>query len=75
MCYEKRHVGNDIEIVWGKDTYQFSIDQWEVACKLVSFIDINNPDNRLRLVRGLRDIFKTSTLNTSVLIFAANELY
>ena len=33
MCYEKRHVGNDIEIVWGKDTYQFSIDQWEVACK------------------------------------------
>ena len=62
-----------IEIEYGKTIFRFSIDEFEVAQKLVSFIPLYNQVNRLKLVKGIREIFTLTLEEAIALLEAANE--
>ena len=75
MTYRKRMVTESfIEISGRGECHQYSLEEWEIVKMILAIIPIeNNSLNKLKIVRGIKELFTLSLTQAIILVESASE--
>lgn len=77
MTYRKRMVTESfIEISGRGECHQYSLEEWEIIKMILAIIPIeNNSLNKLKIVRGIKELFTLSLTQAIILVESASYYY